>query len=259
MTESKRAMREAAVERLRNMLKNPLFMPLCTEDITRAIIGDDEWGNSTTEDDAKAIIDLLSDDEPSHDINWLDNVPQDSNGVLWLNGGMLSGDTITAPLTLDNDIRPTTVRAVTQRENDLIDLLKDAVVDYCVVSASADKWHRLYDKFEEAYIALPRDADGTPIRVGDVMENMFGDEHFTVLGIGYDGCEDVLFCEDDDLNYQCYSATACVHYSEPTVRDIVEELVSEAYSNGWTDGSDDTFSYDTAELVRKYTDRLESL
>lgn len=259
MTESERAMRKAAVERLQNMLKNPLYKPLCTEDIIRAIIGDDKWGNSTTEDDANTIIALLSDDKPSHDINWLDNVPQDSNGVLWLNGGVLSGDAITAPLTLDNDIRLKTVRTVTQRENDLIDLLKDAAVDYCVVSASADKWHRRCNEFKEEYIVLPKDADGIPIRVGDVMKNMFGDEHFTVLGIGYDGCEDVLFCEDDDLNYQCYSVTACVHYKEPTIRDIVEELVSEAYSNGWTDGSDDTFSYDTAELVREYTDRLESL
>lgn len=260
MTESKRAMREAAVERLRNMLKNPLYRPLCTEDIIRAIIGDDEWGNSTTEDDAKTIIGLLSDDEPSHDINWLDNVPQDSNGVLWLNGGVLSGDTITVPLTLDNGIRPTTVRAVTQRENDLIELLKDAARDYVRIQTYYKGLLGECDHIcENNYMPLPVDMDDVPIHIGDVMKNTFGPEHFTVLGIGYDGCEDVLFCEDDDLNYQCYSVTACVHYKEPTIRDIVEELVSEAYSNGWTDGSDDTFSYDTAELVREYTDRLESL
>lgn len=255
MAESKHEMREAAIKRLKNHINCPWWHYRA---MIRDIVGDDLdmlTGNECVE----RVIDLLTDDEPSHDINWLNNVPQDSDGILWLNGGKLGGDTIPAPLVRDNTIRPTTVRAETQREKDLIELLKDAEVDYFRVAASAAKWHHMYDEFKEAYIVLPKDADGIPIRVGDVMKNMFGPEHFTVLGIGNDGCEDVLFCEDDDLNCQCYSATACVHYQKPTIQDIVEELVSEAYSNGWSDGSDDTFSYDTAELVREYTDRLENL
>lgn len=254
MAESKHEMREAAIKRLEDYITNPSHW----RNVSHATLGD-KYLDTTGEECIRLTIDLLTDDEPSHDINLLNNVPQDSDGILWINGGKLGGDTIPAPLVRYSNISPTTVRAETQREKDLIELLKDAEVDYFRVAASAAKWHHLYDEFKEAYIVLPKDADGIPIRVGDVMKNMFGDEHFTVLGIGNDGCEDVLFCEDDDLNCQCYSATACVHYQKPTIQDIVEELVSEAYSNGWSDGSDDTFSYDTAELVREYTDRLENL
>ena len=255
MAESKHEMREAAIKRLKNHINCPWWHYRA---MIRDIVGDD-LDVLTGSECVERVIDLLTDDEPSHDVNLLNNVPQDSDGVLWLNGGKLGGDTIPAPLVRYSNISPTTVQVETQREKDLIELLKDAEVDYFRVAASASKWHHLYDEFKEEYIVLPKDADGVPIRVGDVMKNLYGDEHFTVLGIGYDGCEDVLFCEDDDLNYQCYSATACVHYKKPTIQDIVEELVSEAYSNGWTDGSDDTFSYDTSELVREYTDRLENL
>ena len=262
MAESKHEMREAAIKRLKNHINCPWWHYRA---MIRDIVGDDLDVLTGTEC-VERVIDLLTDDEPSHDVNLLNNVPQDSDGVLWLNGGKLGGDTIPAPLIRYGNIGPTTVRVETQREKDLIGLIKDAAEDYKMVTRLLDTYkkednatagHTSCDS--EEYVRLPLDLDGKPIHIGDVMKNMFGPEHFTVLGIGNDGCEDVLFCEDDDLNCQCYSATACVHYQKPTIQDIVEELVSEAYSNGWSDGSDDTFSYDTAELVREYTDRLENL
>jgi len=46
-------------------------------------------------------------------------------------------------------------------EDDYLALLRDAAVDYYLAATDRDRWN------EEAYIALPKDANGVPIHVGD--------------------------------------------------------------------------------------------
>lgn len=135
--------------------------------------------------------------------------------------------------------------------NGISELCKDVAKEF---------WQNNYRKLgdmrrslKDSYYFLPVDEDGIPIHIGDEMQ--CHGSGFKVIGFGEEDGDDVVFCNDDD-RYCCYAASECNHHVM-TVRDTVEELVSETYTCGWIDGSNDTFSYDTNEIVEKYTKRLE--
>ena len=71
------------------------------------------------------------------------------------------------------------------------------------------------------YIALPVDADGVPIRVGDVMEWPYGNGEFIVEGIG----GNTLFYIDKDSNECEWTAAGDKrHHHEPTVDGILRDF-----------------------------------
>lgn len=76
---------------------------------------------------------------------------------------------------------------------------------------------------ENAWVKLPLDADGVPIRIGDVMEWPDGDdEPFEVVGIG-DG---VLFYveNENDGPAEWTGASTKRHHHAPTVEDVLREF-----------------------------------
>lgn len=83
---------------------------------------------------------------------------------------------------------------------------------------------------ELGYIALPVDADGVPIRVGDVMEWCDSGETLTVEGIG----SDVLFYIDGE-NAEWTAARNKRHH-EPTVEDVLRGVVTLCH-NTWKEES----------------------
>lgn len=75
---TKHEMREAAIKRLRGVISNQSFvMTLCADDITKPLVGDG-WSDSTVEEDAETIIDLLTDDD--EDMGDYVKLPMDANG-----------------------------------------------------------------------------------------------------------------------------------------------------------------------------------
>jgi hypothetical protein len=69
---------------------------------------------------------------------------------------------------------------------------------------------------------LPLDADGAPVRIGDVMEWVDGDT-FEVVGIG-DG---VLYYLDGDGALANWTLAESKIHHAPTVEDVLEELLRE--------------------------------
>lgn len=129
-----------------------------------------------------------------------------------------------------------------------------------------EQWRKLADEIEaeiaERYMPLPLDADGVPIRVGNVVE--FGEnrnqgivkalnEHMVIAMHTDDGC----------MNYAKYSllwnADACRHVKERTVEDVLEDFLADY--DDWDDGH--TFRCDRekmrAELFEKYADEIREL
>ena len=72
------------------------------------------------------------------------------------------------------------------------------------------------------YTALPVDADGVPIHVGDVMEWRFDNGEFEVIGIG----GNTLFYIDKDSGECEWTAAGDKHHHyAPTVEDVLREML----------------------------------
>ena len=73
------------------------------------------------------------------------------------------------------------------------------------------------------YTALPVDADGVPIRVGDVMEWRYDNGEFEVIGIG----GNTLFYIDKDSGECEWTAAGDKrHHHAPTVEDVLREFAA---------------------------------
>lgn len=68
------------------------------------------------------------------------------------------------------------------------------------------------------YVALPKDAEGEPIHIGDVMETPDG-ETFEVSGIFY-GAHEVMV---DSVRFD-YDPDEIIHHHAPTVEDVLREF-----------------------------------
>ncbi len=114
----------------------------------------------------------------------------------------------------------------------------------------------LIDLLEQAdpdtHIALPVDAEGVPIHIGDEME--MGTKHrrvMTVIGVGtpgvhnsYAGVLAGVFVRDADC-YTWYSARFLHHYHKPTVEGVLREFVNEWIE---ADSEGDVFAKYAAKL-----------
>lgn len=80
------------------------------------------------------------------------------------------------------------------------------------------------------YMALPTDADGVPICVGDVMENVvYSPTHREVTAVGV---KCFYAWDDGNSRYSQFDANRYRHYHEPTVEDVLDEIVDKANSIG---------------------------
>lgn len=76
------------------------------------------------------------------------------------------------------------------------------------------------------YMPLPVDADGVPIHVGDVMENIFCPPvHREVTGVGV---ECFYGWDDGNGRYSQFGVSCYRHHHEPTVEDVLDEFFGKA-------------------------------
>ncbi len=94
---------------------------------------------------------------------------------------------------------------------------------------------------ESQWVKLPLDADGVPIRVGDVMEWCDNGETLTVEGIG----NDVLFYIDGE-NAEWTAARNKRHHV-PTVEDVLSEMLDAV--------DDDRYGQD--RIIAEYAAKLQ--
>ena len=260
---TKREMREAAIKRLRETMNYLGYY----RELIWAIIGDD-FDELTSRECAGRIIDLLT-DEPQYEGDAYAMGPRDANGIIWIRGDMsdsewgviertnfdgeqwmVCGHDISAPWIPADSIRHVPMRTATQREdvcrcrnciatkrnNDLVELLKDAARDYESLQADCrgmsdlkdtcwQKFKDLHEAVDERYIELPVDANGEPWHVGDVTEN--GN---VVMGMAIDNTGEWYFINTrNDID-----PLAHYHYHKPTVEEVLREFAIACENTGNT-------------------------
>lgn len=99
---------------------------------------------------------------------------------------------------------------------DAIDAEEAEIRDFCERVERAAEDREELDLFGQAYMPLPLDADGVPIRVGDEMQFDNGDT-FCVCGIN----ATTLYCATTDGRVEWTRAEDKHH--KPTVEDLLEE------------------------------------
>jgi hypothetical protein len=222
---NKHEMREAAIKRLRETMNYLGYY----RELIWAIIGDD-FDELTSRECAGRIIDLLT-DEPQYEDDAYAMGPRDANGIIWIRGDMsdsewgviertnfdgeqwmVCGHDISAPWVPADSIRHAPMRTATQREGDMV--------------------------------ALPVDADGEVIHLGDELQWDDG-ERFTVIGVG-GSC---VFYVNDDGIAQWTLAGNKRHYHKPTVEDMLRDFAY-CLEDGATEQSMD-------ELVGEYAKKLQ--
>ena len=91
----------------------------------------------------------------------------------------------------------------------------------------------------DRYVALPLDADGVPIRVGDVMDNTHKDGFRVKRVIGiclHDGGEWTVEVGEERLRW--HRADKLHHHHAPTVEDVLRELLDAWDERGNVGGID---------------------
>ena len=251
---TKHEMRKDAIEQLQKFITGECRY----SSVVHAIEGNAFYKHSSKQD-AEYLIDLLTDDEPQYEGDAFAKGPRDADGILWFRGDMsdsewgviekphfdgdkwmLRGHDLTAPWVPADSIRHAPMRTATQREDDLIELIKDAAVDYCLVAASEGRWHQLCNEFEEGYVTLPKDANDEVIHIGDELKWDDG-ERITVEGIG----KGILFYMDSDGGLQWTAAGNKHHYHKPTIKDVLREFADEVRR-----------CCDTEDTIAEYAERL---
>ena len=106
------------------------------------------------------------------------------------------------------------------------------------------------DMSDAEWIRLPADADGVPIRIGDVMESkgsgpLFGEASFEVRSMR---CEECGWEVYDRLGDR-YAPSLLRHYHAPTVEDVLTE-----FGIDWEHESD---CEDRAALLKEYAAKLQ--
>ena len=103
---------------------------------------------------------------------------------------------------------------------------------------------------ESAWVELPKDADGVPIRIGDVIDEIAVATYPFVPAkvVGYhECCGEVLPIVENDGEFQVIPEKVCHHHA-PTVEDVLLDLLEEH--------SDPTCDATPSELAEKYAAKL---
>ena len=115
-----------------------------------------------------------------------------------------------------------------------------------------DGWNRAVlatEKIEkevsERYMELPLDADGVPIRVGDVLS--YGDYKFKVFELAAFG-DGSWSIRNEDGN--AWAACDVTHYHKPTVENVLRDMLDSL-------DLDPTSHVDTGAVIAEYAQRLQ--
>lgn len=115
---------------------------------------------------------------------------------------------------------------------------------------------RIDAEHDERYVALPVDADGVPLKVGDVvtMQLLFGGESKPLvvdrmeLSHGRDGD---LWCVALDTDKECWNQPSLMrHYTPPTVEDVLREFADRVCNSGHQWG------LDAPDVIPEYAAKL---
>ena len=80
-----------------------------------------------------------------------------------------------------------------------------------------------WDYWESTHVELPKDADGVPIHIGDVMENIVCPSvHREVTGVG---AECFYGWDDGNGRYSQFDVSCSRHHHAPTVEDVLREML----------------------------------
>ena len=115
--------------------------------------------------------------------------------------------------------------------------------------------YAIADRIDAEMVELPRDRDGVPIHVGDVMESngansLFGQASFEVRAMRYDeGGWEVY----DRLGDR-YMPSLLRHHHAPTVEDVLREFTDEVWNRCCEGATASDSGIDG--LVAEYADKL---
>lgn len=127
----------------------------------------------------------------------------------------------------------------------------------------ADRYSELRAKMNNCYIELPKDADGEPIHIGDLMEWVPYDSSYPsvirkVVAVG--AC--VFFAWSDEKHgYAQYEACAYRHHPAPTVEDVLWDMhvkldeVAALHADEPTDS--DERERDVERILAEYAAKLQ--
>ena len=119
----------------------------------------------------------------------------------------------------------------------------EAFLGACVFNMFFDRLRGKNDGYDEGWdaaaktmtehmVELPKDADGEPVHVGDVMEWVrYEDDDPTIVRKVSAVGADVFFAwSDEQGRYAQYEAHAYRHHHKPTVEDVLTELTDEVWN-----------------------------
>ena len=116
--------------------------------------------------------------------------------------------------------------------------------------ASADDWAAQHEDAmaEHGWVRLPLDAEGVPIHVGDVMENIVCPPvHREVTGVGV---ECFYGWDEGNGRYSQFGANCYRHHHAPTVEDVLREFADRVCNSGHQWG------LDAADTIAEYAAKL---
>ena len=115
--------------------------------------------------------------------------------------------------------------------------------------ATIENYEAIADEIErevaERYMELPVDADGVPIRVGDVLTD--GEYKFKVFELAAFG-DGSWSIRNEDGN--AWAACDVTHHHEPTVEDVLREMADRCYA-------DEDEPRDRDAIVAEYAAKLQ--
>ena len=106
----------------------------------------------------------------------------------------------------------------------------DAILGHLCVSRGDERelFTAIADRIEREYIPLPLDADGVPIKVGDVVYFVDSVEAFGVLGVESDGEEPVHIGRKDRTTTDAWVSPCDLTHKQP---DSLERIEADARKN----------------------------
>ena len=127
-----------------------------------------------------------------------------------------------------------------------------------------EQWRKIADEIEaeiaEKYMELPVDADGVPIRVGDMLNWEYESEKYTVCAVA-PGRVHHWIQQDGKRSTIDYPPNQVTHYKQRTLEDVLEDYVVEYQTRAARSnfGSEHFDHVDVHEMVKRCADEIRDL
>lgn len=139
----------------------------------------------------------------------------------------------------------------------------DAAHEKAIASVMNDALYHANDKemADLGWVRLPKDADGKPIHMGDLVTVPWKDKVYEVAGFSctkqlYGGIRTIwidVYSPEKQRNVPLCGADSCRHYHAPTVEDVLDEFAS-AYDRI---GGEDEEHQKYLNLIAEYAAKLQ--